>query len=657
MARGGVTPSVDESDPFSGGTGPYKSTFNKTEKLKAAHDNVRGALKWREQEGYDDTWKRMRDLYRLRHDKMGYQDGDSIAVAISFATINVIAPSVSVNHPKITVLPRKEEDVDKATITEAVVNYWWKHYNFQPEFRRAVKDFLVYGLGICKVGYKYEESEREATPEEIQQEVDGSNEQLDQFAAENPHMAHDLPTHQDVVDAVPLTTIETVHDAPFVERISPFDFFIDPEATCLDDAKYLAQRIVLPLERVKEDERYNAAARRALNADGSVKWQIEDDHANAPTPPNGRVTIWEYYDTETKEFSVFADQEKVGYLVDPQDYPYPFGLPFVLIENYDVPDAFYPIGELEAIEPLQYELDATRSSMVRARKLDVPKFIARKGAFDQTAKDALGSDTPYRVAETDNDRALNDLIIPLPRNDANAQLYQNHSEVIEADINLVTGVNDYMRGAQSEIRRTATEASIIQDAANARAADKLAIIEHAISEIARRLVGLAQHYLEGEQVARVVGAAGAMTWVPFTADDIAGEYDFDVEGGSTQPQNETFRRQQAMQLLQTMTPFIQMGVINVPVLLGQVLREGFGLKNPEKFLQAPPPPMGVDPVTGEPTDPSMQGGMPPDQQGGPPPDQGGAPPQQQGGDQQGIQGVPPEVLAQLQNQYGLLQGQ
>ena len=203
----GVHPSTNETDPFIGGPRTYSPNSSLADKLKFCRDSITGTVKWRQNEGYDDTWKRMRNLYRLRYDTPGFEGQDSIAVAISFATINVIAPSVSVNHPKITVMARTEEDQDRATITEAVINYWWKHYNYQPEFRRAVKDFLVYGLGILKVGYRYEESERERDPEEIWNEVDQQNDQLDSFAAENPHMAADLPPHNDVVDAVPATTI------------------------------------------------------------------------------------------------------------------------------------------------------------------------------------------------------------------------------------------------------------------------------------------------------------------------------------------------------------------------------------------------------------------------------------------------------------------
>ena len=48
-----------------------------------------------------------------------------------------------------------------------------------------------------------------------------------------------------------------VEDQPFVERISPFDMFVDPEATCLEDANWIEQRIVRHLESAKKYKRYN----------------------------------------------------------------------------------------------------------------------------------------------------------------------------------------------------------------------------------------------------------------------------------------------------------------------------------------------------------------------------------------------------------------
>ena len=238
-----------------------------------------------------------------------------------------------------------------------------------------------------------------------------------------------------------------------------------------------------------------------------------------------------------------------------------------------------------AIEPLQNELNHTRSAMVLARKLDIPKYMVRKDALDSDAIDALTSSDTNALVPVRDDTPFPDVIAPVPRNDANAQFYANHSEVIEGDIDRVTGVNEYMRGALPEIRRTATEASIIQDAANARAAEKLDRIESFIANVSRHLVQLAQTFLTSAQVARITTEQGAQVWVPYSRDDIEGEFDFEVAAGSTQPQNETFRRQQAIQLMNTMGPLVGQ-VIDPAALAVHVLREGFGIKNPERFLVA-----------------------------------------------------------------------
>jgi hypothetical protein len=147
---------------------------------------------------------------------------------------------------------------------------------------------------------------------------------------------------------------------------------------------------------------------------------------------------------------------------------------------------------------------------------------------------------------------------------------------------------------------------------NARSADKLALVEQMISEMARRTVQLAQEFLTTEQIARVVGPDGVPTWVPFDREQIEGEFDFQVEAGSTQPQNESFRRQSAMQMMDAMAPFVEMGVVDPMKLAEHVLRNGFGVKDPGMFIQAPPPPMMPEgPPEGQLPAETMPPGMPP----------------------------------------------
>lgn len=640
-----VVPTSEESDNVTGVTAP-SSAYTRSEKgalYKRYCMNVQSAEKWRSSERYDDTWKRLRDIYRLRMLKTS--DQDQIAVAIAFATINVIAPSVAVNHPKVVVWPSQEgnDAAAKATIVEAIVNYWWRHLDIRAPFRSAVKDFLVYGHGWLKVGYRYEEAEREIAPERLDAAIETQIAEADQYAADNPDLAGDLPTDDEIAASVEPTETVPEKDGPFVERVSPFDVFVDPESTSILDAQWIAQRVVRPLEDVKTDEEYDKSVRRKLNADGTLKWHNEDNKDGLPQAE--RITLWEFYDLANKTMCVFHKQgDKGGFLIPPQPMPYVYGQPFVMLRNYEVPDQFYPIGEIEAIEPLQDELNDTRSAMVGARRLDIPKFLYRKDAFGSKGLDALSSPEPFTGVPVEGTDPLGDVLVAIPRNDAQPQLYMQHSEVIESDIDRVTGVNEYMRGALPEIRRTATEASIIQDAANARAADKLSQIEAAIAEVARRLVSLGQQYMTVDQVARVIGNNGQAVLFSFTRDDIEGEYDFDVEAGSTQPQNESFRRQSAMQLLQTLQPFVDPtgmgGVINVPALLTRVLRDGFGIKDPTSLIQQAPM---IDPATGLPLGPEAA----------PSPDGGEMPMEEMPPEEAGYGQPPPEIMAQLQGQVGL----
>jgi hypothetical protein len=84
-------------------------------------------------------------------------------------------------------------------------------------------------------------------------------------------------------------------------------------------------------------------------------------------------------------------------------------------------------------------------------------------------------------------------------------------------------------------------------------------------------------------VIRVVGASAMPMWITYDRDYISGQFDFEVEGGSTQPNNESFRRQSALQLMDAMAPFL--GTVVDPVALARkVLQDGFGIKDASQFL-------------------------------------------------------------------------
>lgn len=592
---------------------PSNKSFLASYRRKIDHSR-----KWRKEEKYDKLWRRMIDLYRGKHfDDLS--DEDKILVNAAFSTINVIAPSVAVNHPKITVGARRSEDGDKAIVTEAIINYWWRHYDCQKQVRRAVDDYLIVGHAWLKVGYRFVE-------EEQVKEVHNSED----TDVSDPSQGMSLETEMVVLE-----------DRPFVERVSPFDVFVDPDATSMDDIKWIAQRVRRPLLDVRNDERYNRQARMDAAASRYSKWSGEDDRPRQSRDERDAYTdVWEFYDLKRQTMSVFCDGGE-NFLVNPTKMPYAFGHPFVMMRNYDIPEHFYPMGELEAIEPLQYELNATRTQMMNHRKRFSRKWLYKESAFDVPGRDALESDEDNVMVPVISDEPLSAVVQAMPAVVNPPEMYTLTNQIM-GDIDRISGVAEFMRGGASEISRTATEAAMMQDAQNARTSDKLAEVERTIATTAKRLIGLAQQYLTGEHVARVVGSGAMPIWVNFDRDYIMGEFDFEVEAGSTQPVNESFRRQMALQMVDAMAPFVGAGVVDMGALARHVLQFGFGVKTPEAFLaqpqqvapEQPAPVQGPMGSTGEvPVEPDMSG-MPPT---------GGMPMPSS---------IPPQVLAAIENQVG-----
>jgi hypothetical protein len=568
---------------------------SRAETLEKYRSEVEWAVKWRDEAGYDQLWQRCIDAYagqNLWPDPE--RPEDRIAVNVTFSTINVIYPSVSVNTPKIGVLANKPEDEPRAVYNEAIMNYWWKHHNFQQPFRLATKDFLIIGHGWVKVGWRFVEDNVALSEEELQAEYERRVADANSFAAENPDLAGGLPSDEEIATALVETKQVIVEDRPFIDRVSPFNIYVNVDATHPQDIRWIAQRIIMPLEQVKKDERYSSAARKRLKPTSIHKnssWMPEEEREKYSSTVE-YVILWEHYNVEKGTLCIWADGAD-EFLVDPMEVPYAFGHPFEMVRNYDVPDQFYPIGDIEMILPMQDELNKLRSQLMNYRKKYARKYVIRQKAFDKHGRAALESDDDnVAIPVVDDNSPLNDLIAPLPVVPMPPELF-NYSDRTMSDIYEVSGVSEYQRGNAQAIRRTATEAALINDSTNARAAEKLAIVERFISNIARKLHMVAQQFVTGEQVARIVGRDGAMYWLEYERDDIIGEYDFTVEAGSTQPFNETFRRQQALAMVQAIAPFLQLGIINPTEVARYILREGFGVKNPEKFLQqAPMPVMG-----------------------------------------------------------------
>jgi len=203
--------------------------------------------KWRAND-YDDTWTRMKDLYRGKHWEAG-GDSDQIVVNMVFATINVLNPAVSVSNPRFTVSARKPDQEAQAMFAEEVVNYIWRTNKYQQQFRLTVNDWLMFGHGWMKVGYKFVTDKPK-----VESADPPSTEVGDEGVSDREEHEGNVESEMAVLD-----------DRPFAERISPYDIYVDPEAHTTEDMAWIAQRIRRPVNDVRVDDRYEPSVRKKVN--------------------------------------------------------------------------------------------------------------------------------------------------------------------------------------------------------------------------------------------------------------------------------------------------------------------------------------------------------------------------------------------------------
>src|SRR5690606_14769081 len=484
--------------------------------LECYRGDLRAARRWRDSRDLDDTWKRLKDMYAGKQ-WVGTAREDRIVVNKAFANINIVTAAISSSYPKFVVKPRTPESAATAIITEEVLNYVWQHYKFQDEFKLAVNDMVQLGHGWLKVGWKAVKAAEVEKPAESDDEAENVEKE-------------DGPTSE--AQAVKFT-----EDRPFVERVSPWDVYVDPTARTLREARWIAQRIFRPVKEVRANEQYDKAAREAAVPTAYAKYDDQSDRVPMPEDPDvsndGFVEIIEFYDVFRRSMCVFAKDGGDRFLVAPKKQPFSFGHPFVMFRDYEVVDEFYPMGELQAIEDLQNELNETRTQMINHRKRYARKYLFDPSMFDPEGLSALKSDRDNElVAVQTNGNDLLSAITPMPTVMVPPEFY-NHSALITDDIDQISGVSDYQRGSLPEIRRTATEAAIIQDSMNARSSDKLARIESTLALVGERVIQLMQQFMTDEQVARVVKDTSQPVWIKYDRDYIQGSFDFEVVAGST----------------------------------------------------------------------------------------------------------------------------
>lgn len=283
----------------------------------------------------------------------------------------------------------------------------------------------------------------------------------------------------------------------------------------------------------------------------------------------GMVCVWKHYDRVAGLVYYVADGHK-AFLRPPAG-------PDVYVEGFwpvhaltfnevEDPEQLFPPSDVALILHMQLEYNRSRQGKREHRQAARPRFMSRKGALDDEAKEGLGNAEPFSVTEvnpTDGDPDLSKLVqaIPVPGVDPN--LY-DVNEIMQ-DMQMVVGRSPAQIGPSG--KATATGEAIAEEASTDASGSAVDDLDGFLSALARDAGQVMLRELAPETVRKLAGR-GAV-WPQLSLEDLAGEVYLEIEAGSSGKPNAA----QEIRNWREMLPFlIQMPGINPMWLVKESLR-------------------------------------------------------------------------------------
>lgn len=467
----------------------------------------------------------------------------------SWANVETVVPRMVAQRPSVIYKPREPQDETASEIHTSLFEYWWDKDHAFEKTVSWIKNALTYGTGVVKLYWKTTKKNV------ISYEYDVNGKPL---LDENGEF---VTRTDEVVD----------FDDPCLEVVNLYDFFVDPDATDIQGAQWVIHRYWKTLSEL-EEAGYYKNLKKLKRLISKVEKSVEErerhelafGYMGEQDETVEKIEILEMWDESG--ISVMAGGEVV---IREQSNPFWHGQkPFIALKDSIVSHEFYGKGEIEPVIKLQHALNTIQNQIIDNRTQVLMNM------WKVTGENVDESELIYRpngVVHLSTEFEKVDPIVP-PDLTGNAQ---KDLSLIKSDIQQALGIYDYTKGADSGTNKTATGISLVQEAANARFAHKIQLLEEAIKELGSMVLALYQQFITDEKVLRIVGEKGE-EFVRVLPAEISGDYDCEPEAGSTTPIDKQKEREDIMNLYAV---FSQEPYENLKLELKRKILEKFGMEN------------------------------------------------------------------------------
>lgn len=544
-----------------------------------------------------DRWARWYRLYRSRQEfKRSYADatsrdvdavlndgrgifGADLFIPYVFSVIETTLPRMLSENPEMNLTPAPvypgavpNLDLDALEASADTLKLAFKRYQTYMKYPLILQDIgksgLIFGLGLGKGCWV--DDVRRSKPR-IVQSMGGSG------------------WVQGNYDKI-------VYSGPRFEQVDIFDAILDPVAWDLEMSRFIIHRTYRDgdyLKKMVETGKWALPAgveledllRTGTGEGRQEGWAQRMSEAGVENPEKRRRG------QELHEVLEFADGEDVITLWDRcmpvQAGPNPYwhgDIGWSAYRPTRVPNEMLGIGEPEAIEDLQEEMNTLRSQ----RRDNAALVLQRPFAyFDGLGDPGDWEFGPGAMWPVDGDPK--ELVFPIPLQEIPASSYQEEIR-LQGDIERVSGINDMEAGAgASGAGETATGAQLVHAAANVRIQNKTMLLAtETVTSQAEQMLAMMQqkitseHYIAGPPR---LGERSPWSWYVLSPEVLQDDWLVEADGGTFAPTNVPQDRADAGQLSQT----IMQDPLIDPVWAREQYLSKMGFKDAKRHILPPEP--------------------------------------------------------------------
>lgn len=496
---------------------PNSAISNKEETLWMT--NISKAMEWRKIYSQEDLWTRVDNSYAHQY------SGDIPRFNLTFMLAQTLIPNLVYQSPGVINVGDRPGLSAWTSFWDSIDNWWIEKSELKHVLQEAVLDCYLHNMSVGFIGYDFGEG-------------------LDRVS--------DQPNRT------------RLQGSAWIDLVPAHRVLFSPGTTKLRNCPWVAKFVSTPISRMKGPRLRNKVSSSLPSEIHNQETQLWKNRTK-----EDYIFYWQIHRAEDQKWCWLSTNGK--YILPWEEDPYQVsGLPCEALVFNKNTHSIWGTSDPIYIRSQHKEGDDVRYQAMKQRRLSVSKFLYNSTALDEDDVDKLVStDTPGAIAiNMPTDKSIRDVVYEFTGG-TNFALFQQVTRQVLHDAQLVTGMGHNQMGMYSPGKRSATEASIVENINTSRMGLRRALVADFAEGLINRANKLFSNNWGQDTLQQVIGAEGALYWVQATSKDLQSSslgLTTKVNIESLAPVSRERRKQEASQLLAQLGAMTQSGVNPMPII-------------------------------------------------------------------------------------------